>query len=360
MALTVGALHLLGIGLLVLILTTADGAVLRTGALTVGVALTAYLLGLRHAFDADHLAAIDNTTRRLTRGREAPVSVGLWFSLGHSSVVFALTAAIAFGVRGLAGQVQHAGSGLQTAGGWIGTLASGGFLYLIAALNIAILAGIAKTFVAMRAGEHDEAELERRLANRGLMNRLLSRVAGRVTRPAQMYPVGLLFGLGFDTATEIGLLVLAGGAVNAGLPWYGALCLPLIFAAGMSALDSLDGWLMGRAYGWAFEAPVRKVFYNLTVTGLSVAIALLIGTVELGGLVASKLALSGGFWSSLEHVDINALGFAIAALFIGVWLLALAIWRFGRIEERWQAGSGAGAKFASTPGGAPTAKRYAR
>ena len=337
MALIVAGLHILGIGTLVLVLSALHHGAGRAGTLTVGVALTAYVLGLRHAFDADHIAAIDNTTRRLAREREAPVSVGLWFSLGHSSVVLALAAALAFGVHGLGGQVVNPGSQLHAAAGWLGTLASGGFLYLIAAFNTAILVGIYRTLRSVRRGDYDEAALERQLELRGVMNRLLARVTRRVTRPSQMYPVGLLFGLGFDTATEIALLVLAAGAIGAGLPWYGVLSLPLLFAAGMSLLDSLDGWLMSNAYGWALDTPVRKVFYNLAVTGLSVAVAVLIGTIELGGLAASKLHLTGGFWAWLEQVDMNTLGFAIAGLFVGAWLVGLAAWRFGRIEERWRA-----------------------
>ena len=337
MALVVAGLHIVGIGTLVLVLSALHHGAGRAGTLTVGVALTAYVLGLRHAFDADHIAAIDNSSRRLAREREAPVSVGLWFSLGHSTVVLALAGALAFGVHGLGGQVENPGSQLHAAAGWVGTLASGGFLYLIAAFNIAILVGIYGTLRRVRRGDYDEAALERQLEMRGVMNRLLARVTRRVTRPSQMYPVGLLFGLGFDTATEIALLVLAAGAIGAGLPWYGVLSLPLLFAAGMSLLDSLDGWLMSNAYGWALDTPVRKVFYNLAVTALSVAVAVLIGTIELGGLAASKLHLAGGFWAWLENVNMNTLGFAIAGLFVGAWLVGLAAWRFGRIEDRWGA-----------------------
>ena len=198
-----------------------------------------------------------------------------------------------------------------------------------------ILVGILKVFRAMKRGAYDEAALEEHLNNRGLMNRYLGRMTRSVTKPSQMYPIGLLFGLGFDTATEVALLVLAGGAAGAGLPWYAILTLPVLFAAGMSLLDSIDGSFMNFAYGWAFSKPVRKVFYNLTITGLSVAIALVIGTIELGGLLAAKLSLSGTFWSWFENIDLNLLGFLIVALFVLTWLLALAVWRFGRIEERW-------------------------
>ncbi len=169
------------------------------------------------------------------------------------------------------------------------------------------------------------------------MNRFLGRLTRTVTKPTQMYPIGVLFGLGFDTATEVALLVLAGGAAGAGLPWYAILCLPILFAAGMSLMDSIDGSFMNFAYGWAFSKPVRKVFYNLTITGLSVAVALVIGTVELGGLIASKLSLSGSFWSWFENIDINVLGFVIVGMFVATWAIALSVWRYGRIEERWGA-----------------------
>jgi high-affinity nickel-transport protein len=187
----------------------------------------------------------------------------------------------------------------------------------------------------MKRGAYDEQALEHQLSNRGLMNRYLGRLTRAVRKPQQMYAVGLLFGLGFDTATEVGLLVLAGGAAGAGLPWYAILCLPVLFAAGMSLLDTIDGSFMNFAYDWAFSKPVRKIYYNITVTGLSVAVALLIGTIELGGLVASQLGLSGSFWSYLENIDLNTVGFMIVGIFVATWALALAVWKYGRIEERW-------------------------
>jgi high-affinity nickel-transport protein len=214
---------------------------------------------------------------------------------------------------------------------------SGSFLYLIAALNVVILIGIAKVFREMKAGRYDERQLEQQLDKRGFMNRFLGRLTRAVTKPRQMYPIGLLFGLGFDTATEVALLVIAGTAGAAGLPWYAILCLPVLFAAGMSLMDSIDGSFMNFAYGWAFSKPVRKVFYNLTITGLSIAVALVIGTIELGGLVAQHLNLSGSFWSWFENIDINLLGYIIVGLFVATWAIALSVWHFGRIEERWTA-----------------------
>ncbi len=189
----------------------------------------------------------------------------------------------------------------------------------------------------MRSGRYDEQALEQQLNQRGFMNRLLGRLTRSITKPTHMYPIGILFGLGFDTATEVTLLVLAGGAAGAGLPWYTILCLALLFAAGMSLLDAIDGSFMNFAYGWAFSKPVRKVFYNLTITGLSVAVALVIGTFELGGLAASQLHLAGPVWSWLENVNINMLGFVIVVMFVITWAVALTVWRLGRIEERWEA-----------------------
>jgi high-affinity nickel-transport protein len=337
MAAVVGGLHVIGFVSLIALIAPGHYRLGGAGAFTVGVGLTAYTLGMRHAFDADHIAAIDNTTRKLMAEGKPPLSVGFWFSLGHSTVVFVLAVALSAGVKSLAGPVTNGSSELHRVTGWLGTLVSGSFLYVIAAINVVILFGILKLFAELKAGRYDEAALEAHLNNRGLMNRLLGRLTRSVDRPGRMYPIGLLFGLGFDTATEVGLLVLAGGAAGAGLPWYAILCLPVMFAAGMSLLDTIDGSFMNFAYGWAFSQPVRKVFYNLTITGLSVAVALVVGTIELGGLLAQKLSLSGGFWSWLEHLDLNVLGLVIVGMFIATWVIAAGIWRLGRIEERWSA-----------------------
>ena len=336
MGLIVGALHAVGFGLLIALAGPRHGQLATAGVLSVGVGVTAYTLGLRHAFDADHIAAIDNTTRKLMGEGKRPLSAGFWFSLGHSTVVFALAFLISVGVRALDRPVRNGNSNLHRVTSWIGTLVSGSFLYVIAAVNVVILIGIIKVFREMRTGRYDEHVLEAQLDRRGLMNRLLGRLTKTVTSPGQMYPIGVLFGLGFDTATEVALLVLAGGAAGAGLPWYAILCLPILFAAGMSLIDTIDGSFMNFAYGWAFSKPVRKVFYNLTVTGLSVAIAVAIGTIELGGLLASQLNLSGSFWSWFENVDINLLGFVIVGLFFATWVLAAVVWRYGRIEQRWR------------------------
>jgi nickel/cobalt transporter (NiCoT) family protein len=331
------ALHAAGFFILIAIVAPHHYALGSSGAFTVGLGLTAYTLGLRHAFDADHISAIDNTTRRLMAERQRPLSVGFWFSLGHSTIVFALALLFAVGIRALSGPVQNDGSALHSVTVLIGTGVSGGFLYLIAALNIAVLLGIVRVVRDMPAGSFDEAELERRLNDRGLMNRVYGRFSRLVTRSWHMYPLGMLFGLGFDTASEVALLFLAAGAAGAGLPFYAILCLPILFAAGMSLLDTIDGSFMNFAYGWAFSQPARKVFYNVTVTGLSVAVALIVGTIELLGLAADRLGLRGGFWTWVSQIGMNTIGYIIVGLFVATWAVALVVWRVARIEERWGA-----------------------
>ena len=337
MVAVVGGLHVVGFVTLISLVAPKHYELGSAGAFTIGIGVTAYTLGLRHAFDADHIAAIDNTTRKLMGEGKRPLSVGFWFSLGHSTIVFALAFLLSVGVRALAGPVKSGNSELHQVTGSIGTLVSGTFLYAIAAINVVILLGIVKVFREMRNGRYNEQQLEEQLQKRGLMNRFLGKMTRTVSQPAQMYPIGMLFGLGFDTATEVALLVLAGGAAGAGLPWYAILCLPILFAAGMSLMDSIDGSFMNFAYGWAFSKPVRKVFYNLTITGLSVAIALVIGTIELGGLIASQLNLSGSFWNWFENININTLGFVIVGMFIATWAIAVTVWHYGHIEERWSA-----------------------
>ncbi len=328
------ALHLIGWITLVGIVEPAH---LNAGgkAFGIGIGLTAYTLGLRHAFDADHIAAIDNTTRKLMNDGQRPLAVGFFFSLGHSSVVFGLALLLAIGVRAVIGPVAQGSSALHHYTGLIGTSVSGAFLYLIALMNVVILVGILKVFTRMRRGDYDEAELEEQLNNRGLLNRFLGRFTKSITKSWHMYPLGVLFGLGFDTATEVALLVLAGTSAAAGLPWYAILCLPVLFTAGMCLLDTIDGSFMNFAYGWAFANPVRKVYYNLTITGLSVAVAFLIGSVELLSLLAGQFGWRGGFWDWIGGIDLNAIGFVIVATFVATWAVALLVWRYGRIEEKW-------------------------
>jgi high-affinity nickel-transport protein len=265
-----------------------------------------------------------------------PLSVGFWFSLGHSSVVFGLAVGMTVAAKAVFSATTNQHSALQGFGGFFGTLISGSFLYLIALLNLVVLVGIVKVFIGMRKGHFSDEELEQQLNSRGMMYRFFGKLMKAIKSPWQMYPVGVLFGLGFDTATEIALLVIAATVATAGLPWYAILCLPILFAAGMSLLDTIDGSFMNFAYGWAFAKPVRKVYYNITITGLSVAVAFLIGTIEILGLVATELHLKGAFWHSAAHFNINVAGFIIVGLFVAVWALALGVWRFGRVEHRWE------------------------
>jgi high-affinity nickel-transport protein len=337
LAFVILVLHVVGFGLLFGFVVPAHLSLGGSGAFGIGVGITAYTLGMRHAFDADHIGAIDNTTRKLMTEGQRPLSVGFFFSLGHSSIVFLLAAAFGIGVKGLSGAVEDDSSTLHQATGLIGPTVSGTFLVLIGLVNLAVLVGILKVFRRMRQGEYDEAKLEEHLNNRGLMNRFLGRATRAVKQPWHMYPLGLLFGLGFDTATEIALLATAGTAAAGGLPLYAILCLPVLFAAGMCLLDTIDGAFMNFAYGWAFSRPVRKVFYNITITALSVAVALIIGIIELLAVFADKLKLTGGVWDWVSNLDLNYVGYAIVGLFVVTWAVALAVWHFGDIEAKWTA-----------------------
>lgn len=330
-------LHVFGWGVLVFGVAPQHITLGSAGVFGVGIGVTAYLLGVRHAFDADHIAVIDNTTRKLVGEGTRSLSAGFWFSLGHSSVVFGLALLLALGVHALAGPVQDDESPMLQTLGLIGSVVAGTFLILIGLTNLFAVVGIAKIFRAMRSGQFDEAELERQLHQRGFLARLLGRVMRRVSKPWHLYPVGFLMGLGFDTATQVALLVLAAGAAAFTLPWYAILVLPVLFAAGMSLFDSLDGIFMARAYGWAFLQPVRKVYYNLTVTVLSVIVALVIGVIVLAGLLVERLGITTGPLAFIGSADLEFVGFAIVGLFVLSWVVALGIWRFGRIEERWAA-----------------------
>jgi nickel/cobalt transporter (NiCoT) family protein len=337
MAITIVALFVVGLTLL-LAAAPHHYQMSRTAVFGIGTGILALTLGMRHAFDADHISAIDNTTRKLMSEGKRPMSVGFFFSLGHSSVVFVMAVLLNFGIRAFDEQLKSTGSGLHHVTTIVGTSVSGVFLYVIAALNVVIFLSIFQAFRDLRSGRFDEEELERQLQQRGLMNRFFGPLARRVDTPWKMYPVGLLFGLGFDTATEVALLVLSGTAVAGGLPFWAILCLPVLFAAGMSLFDTLDGCFMNFAYGWSFSRPVRKVYYSLVVTGLSVGVAVVIGTVELVGLLGTELHLSGPFWNVMTGFDINTAGFVIVGLFVLTWAVALAVWRWGRIESKWERG----------------------
>jgi high-affinity nickel-transport protein len=299
----------------------------------VGLGLTAYLFGLRHAFDADHIAAIDNTTRKLLQQEKRPMGVGFFFSLGHSTVVFALVAGLALATRAADTRIPA----FQAYGGSVGAGVSGAFLWIIGILNLIVLVDIIRIFREMRGGEYDRERLENRLIERGMMSRFFGRFFGLIDSSWQMYPLGILFGLGFDTATEVGLLALAAGVATHSVPPLAILSLPLLFAAGMSLMDTLDGAFMTRAYGWAFSNPVRKVYYNITITSLSIVVALAIGTVELLQVLSTRLALSGGFWDWLNNLDFETLGYAVVALFVLMWAMSVSIWKLRRIEDRWAA-----------------------
>jgi len=300
-----------------------------------GTGFLALTLGMRHAFDADHISAIDNTTRKLMSEGQRPLGVGFFFSLGHSSVVTALAIILNFGIKSLGVQVKDQNSSLHHYTSLIGTSVSGAFLMLIALLNLIVLVSVLKVFKQMRDGQYNEDELEKHLNSRGFMMRFFGPIARRIDSSWKMYPLGILFGLGFDTATEVALLVLAGSSVVAGLPWWAILSLPMLFAGGMSLLDTIDGSFMNFAYGWAFSRPVRKVYYNIVITGLSVIVAIFIGGLEVAQVFANQLNLSGGFWNYALAFNINKAGFIIVGMFVAVWALALLLWRYGNIEARW-------------------------
>jgi high-affinity nickel-transport protein len=329
----IAALHVVAFGILFLLVVPGHYEV-GDKAFGIGLGITAYTLGMRHAFDADHIAAIDNTTRKLMADGKRPVSVGFWFALGHSSVVVLLALLIAGGTQ-LADRVTSEESRTHQVLGFMGTTIAGTFLYLIAALNLVALLGILKVFRSMRTGAYDETELERHLDSRGFMNRFLGRLTKSISRPGQMFPLGFLFGLGFETATEVTLMVMAGSGAAAGLPWYAILCLPLLFTAGMCLFDTLDGTFMNFAYQWAFSNPVRKVFYNLAITGLSIAVAFFIGTIELVGVLHDKLDLRDDVTGWIAGVDLGKVGYIIVGLFVVVWAAAVAYWKVAKVEQRW-------------------------
>jgi high-affinity nickel-transport protein len=325
---TVALLHVLGFGLLVL--------AARAHPVLIGLGTLAYTFGLRHAFDADHIAAIDNATRRLLerdddRKDGRALGAGLFFSLGHSTVVLVLLASLAVA----AGAVHASLPALSDVGGSVGAVVSGTFLWAIGTVNLLVLLDIARLARGLRQGRFDEAELDARLLDRGLINRsFVGRLFHLVRRSWHLYPLGLLFGLGLDTAGEVALLALSAGAATGQVPVLGALALPLLFAAGMSLMDTADGVFVAKAYGWAFASPVRKLYYNLAVTGLSVAVALGVGTIELLQAAADRLGLG---WAWLDALNLQVLGFAIAGLFALTWLVAVVVWRARGIERRWSA-----------------------
>ena len=310
----VGALHLAGWSLFLWYA--------RSNPALAGLGTLAYTFGLRHAFDADHIAAIDNTARKLLQGGRRSMGVGFFFSLGHSSIVLGLTTALALATKAVGAKLP----GLQSYGGVVGASVSGVFLLLIGLLNLAVLLDVHGVFRAMQRGHDDEQQLEQRLLETGLMSRVfLKRVGDRIDKSWKMYPLGILFGLGFDTASEVALLAVAAGVATHRVPFLAILSLPILFASGMSLMDTIDGAFMSRAYGWAFSSPVRKVYYNMTVTTLSVVVALVIGGAEIVKVLVHR------------GPDISRLGYVVVALFAATWLVSAVVWKVRGVERRWTA-----------------------
>ena len=304
----------------------------------VGTAFLAYTFGLRHAVDADHIAAIDNVSRKLMQEGKRPITVGFFFSLGHSSIVVLASAAIALATAGLQGRLES----FRVVGGVVGTLVSVLFLFLVAAVNFVVLCSVYRTFRSVRrGGAYVEEDLNHLLAQRGVMGRLFRPMFRLVSRSWHMYPLGFLFGLGFDTATEIALVGIAAAEASQGLPIWSIMVFPALFTAGMSLIDTTDGVLMLGAYGWAFNKPVRKLYYNLTITFVSVVVAVLVGGIEALGLLADRLDLQGPFWIFIGSLNehFGSLGYLIIAIFIASWLVSLAIYRIGRFDQLDVAGS---------------------
>ncbi|HTI80103.1 MAG TPA: HoxN/HupN/NixA family nickel/cobalt transporter [Acetobacteraceae bacterium] len=297
-----------------------------------GTAALAYTFGLRHAFDADHIAAIDSVTRKLMHEGKRPVSAGFFFSLGHSTIVVALSVAIAV----TATTLQTRFDSLTRLGSMVGTSVSAFFLFAIAAANVLVFVSIYRTFRVVKAGGRFVAEdLDLALANRGLLGRLFRRFFRLVERSWQMYPLGILFGLGFDTATEVGLLGISATQAAQGMSIWSIMVFPALFTVGMSLMDTSDSILMVGAYGWAFVKPMRKLYYNLTITGVSVVVAVVVGGLEMLNLIGGQLGLTGRFWSGVGAINENfgVLGYLIVGIFVVSWLISFAVYRMQRLDD---------------------------
>jgi len=340
---TVVALHVIGWGLFIYYnsnpeyhgLTDSKGALVYAGA-----GALAYSFGLRHAFDADHIAAIDDTTRLMLAKGKKPLGVGLFFSLGHSTVVLALSIGVAFAAQ----KAVKFQENFAETGGIIGTSVSGFFLYLIGILNLVILVGIIGVWKKAKTGKFSHQHLEELLNDRGLMRRIFrGRFKKGFDNSWQIYPVGVLFGLGFDTATEVAILGLSAtaaiGTVDGVLPPLAIIALPFIFAAGMSLMDALDGIFMTKAYGWAFTSPLRKIYYNLTTTSISIFVALVIGTIQIINVLATKTNIDNYEpFTTIANIDLGGIGYFIVISFVAAWLLSVLIWRLGKFESRYSSG----------------------
>jgi high-affinity nickel-transport protein len=318
------------IGLATIFGLVASTIVGRLSVILAGLGIIAYVLGLRHGVDADHIAAIDNTTRKLMQGKQRPFTVGMWFSLGHSTIVVVLILALVFATRSIIGHMPA----LENDGAIIGTSISGVFLWMIGMVNMVIVLNIYRIFKGLKQGKMSQNELENLLDNRGFLNRYFKPLFKIVKRPWQIYPIGVLFGLGFDTATEIALIAISVGiGVSSPVPVWMILVLPFMFTCGMVLIDTTDGVTMRVAYGWAFLNPIRKIYYNLTVTVISVLVALAIGTAELLQVVANEMSLTGAFWDWLGGLDFETIGFGIIVIFLASWLVSVAIWKYRRFDE---------------------------
>jgi nickel/cobalt transporter (NiCoT) family protein len=321
----VAALHIVGFGLLLMYALPSD---LRLGSgeiFGLGIGFTAYTLGMRHAFDADHIATIDNTTRKLLHDGERPHATGFFFSAGHSTVVFLLAILVALGVRGIGTAVADEDSTLHEVTSVWGPTVAGLFLFVIGIVNLGVVRQTLRLARRANAGELGASEMHALPTGRGPISALTQRLAARVSRPWQLYPVGFAFGFGFDTATEIALLVLAGGSAAGGLPVGAILCLPILFAAGMTLLDTLNGAATARAYSWALNAPARRVAYNVAVTGVSVVFALTIGSLSLLGVLVDEFAIDGGPLAAIAAIDTQYLGYALLSIILLSWTAA-ALW----------------------------------
>jgi len=323
----VALLHVVGFGLLIFFGLSHPELI--------GLGGLAYTFGLRHAFDADHISAIDNSTRKLLHDGRRPMGAGFFFSLGHSTVVLLIALGLGLATQLVVHDVVGSRGSLHVVGGLIGTGVSGVFLIVIGLLNLAVLVDIVRVYTKMKSGQYDRASLRHELVAGGLMTRLFGRLFRVVRQSWDMYPIGFLFGLGFDTASEVALLAISAGVAARGLSVAAVLALPVVFAAGMSLMDTADGAFMAKAYSWAFSSPVRKVFYNLTITGLSVFVALLVGGVEVGQIVIRTTGLHGGAFEFISTLDLGTLGFVIVGAFILTWAVALTIFKLRRVDERW-------------------------
>lgn len=317
------ALHLIGVCLLFL--------AVETNPVMLGLGMVAYTLGLRHAFDADHIAAIDNTVRKLAEQKQNPMGIGFYFSLGHSSVVFLMAAVLAISVH----WAQHHLPLFSHLGGLIGTIVSGSFLIVIACVNLLILIDLEKLFIQLKKHAFDQQKFDQLLQSRGMLVHLFRPLFGFINKSWHVLPLGFLFGLGFDTATEISLLALSAETAKSQCSWIAVLALPILFASGMNIMDTTDSVMMTHAYRWAFDTPIRKVYYNLTVTTISVAAAVLIGAVELSQVAGKLFHLQGGYWRWIQKIDLNWMGYGLIVLFVCVWAISYLIWKGFRMDQRW-------------------------